>query len=195
VLAANLSSPSLFWALTAPHWQSVRQEKSSETLTDQCPAVTENTTVNEIHEHLHHLGFVPSTGRDCFYFTLLPENSPYPRRATARFSTDSPNCEPNTVWSTVIPPLSLVRDLETAFSQAWLNGAQSLVDPNNNSLRLPLWTLQFYREIISLCETQKTVEGKCRLASDRGALPPGSCWMEFFACWGTRRPVELDKTH
>ncbi|KAJ6502973.1 hypothetical protein DFH09DRAFT_1289591 [Mycena vulgaris] len=81
---------------------------------------------------------------------VLADSTPFPRRTTDWFSSDLPNYEPDRVWTIVIPPLSFVRDLENVFAQAWLNGVKSLVDPNDKSLRLPLWALQFYREVIAL---------------------------------------------
>ncbi|KAJ6481381.1 hypothetical protein DFH09DRAFT_1341279 [Mycena vulgaris] len=85
---------------------------------------------------------------------VLADSTPFPRRTIDWFSSDLPNYEPDRVWTIVIPPLSFVRDLENVFAQAWLNGVKSLVDPNDKSLRLPLWALQFYREVIALREAQ-----------------------------------------
>ncbi|KAJ7084923.1 hypothetical protein C8R44DRAFT_894034 [Mycena epipterygia] len=65
------------------------------------------------------------------------------------FSTDLPNCDPiTTLWSlNSIPPHSFLCELENDFPQKWLNGAKSIVDPLDRSLRLPLFALPFYRKI------------------------------------------------
>ncbi|KAJ7757095.1 hypothetical protein B0H16DRAFT_678344 [Mycena metata] len=63
---------------------------------------------------------------------ILADDMTFPRRTSSWFSTENPNCEPDTVWSSVVPPLWFLRDLESIFPQAWLNGAQSIVDPNNS---------------------------------------------------------------
>ncbi|KAJ7170296.1 hypothetical protein C8R43DRAFT_944814 [Mycena crocata] len=69
-------------------------------------------------------------------------------RAVRQCSSDVPNCDPDRVWCMVIPPLSTVRNLETAFPQAWLNSTQSIIDPADTNLRLPLLSLSFYRKIL-----------------------------------------------
>ncbi|KAJ7210095.1 hypothetical protein GGX14DRAFT_565883 [Mycena pura] len=79
----------------------------------------------------------------------------FPRRTSSWFSTEKPNCESDTVWSSVVPPLWFLRDLESALPQAWLNGVQSVVDPNNPNHRLPLWSIRFYREVTDLHDAQE----------------------------------------
>ncbi|KAJ7120688.1 hypothetical protein C8R43DRAFT_1136631 [Mycena crocata] len=110
---------------------------------------------------------------------IIAEKSRFPRRPSAWFSDDIPNCEPDKVWSIRIPPLSFLRDLESAVSQAWLNGAQSIVDPDDKNLRLPLWTIAFYREILTLREAQQ------RWAESKNWLPGDECWILNHVAWNS----------
>lgn len=75
----------------------------------------------------------------------------------AWFSTDPPNCNPaTTLWSRdCLPEKFFVRELEHDFPQKWLNGAKSLVDPLDKSLRLPLSSLTFYQKMHGLRDAQE----------------------------------------
>ncbi|KAJ7215807.1 hypothetical protein GGX14DRAFT_606725 [Mycena pura] len=86
---------------------------------------------------------------------ILTNDMAFPRRTLSWFSAEKPNCESDTVWSSVVPPLWFLRDLESALPQAWLNGVQSVVDPNNPNHRLPLRSIRFYREITDLHDAQE----------------------------------------
>ncbi|KAJ7488699.1 hypothetical protein B0H11DRAFT_1912851 [Mycena galericulata] len=86
---------------------------------------------------------------------LLNDDSPFPGRSSW-FSPDPPTCGEDTVWSLAsIPPLDFVRQLESHFPQAWLNGSQSIVDHTNVTRRLPLQTPTFFREINTLRASQE----------------------------------------
>ncbi|KAJ6504464.1 hypothetical protein DFH09DRAFT_1335265 [Mycena vulgaris] len=79
---------------------------------------------------------------------ILRNTKKLPSQTEHWFSPDLPNCDPATLWSlNSIPPLFFLMELEEDFPQKWLNGAKSILDPLNNSLRLPLCALAFYREI------------------------------------------------
>ncbi|KAJ7083265.1 hypothetical protein C8R43DRAFT_1142707 [Mycena crocata] len=88
--------------------------------------------------------------------TILGDRAAIPRRTSECFSSDVPTCDPDRVWSIVIRPLSIVYNLETAFPQAWLNGAQSIIDPTDTNLRLPLWSRAFHWKILEIDEAQSS---------------------------------------
>ncbi|KAF8206014.1 hypothetical protein K438DRAFT_1963788 [Mycena galopus ATCC 62051] len=72
------------------------------------------------------------------------------------FSFEPPNCDSiPTLWSNSIPALSLLRELENDYPQKWMNGAISVLDPLQKSIRLPLFAVPFYREIHRLREAQE----------------------------------------
>ena len=50
-------------------------------------------------------------------------------------------------WSRPIPPPPFLKDLESAFGQAWFNGAQSIVDSRYKQSRLPLHALTYWSEM------------------------------------------------
>ncbi|KAJ7878243.1 hypothetical protein B0H13DRAFT_1892792 [Mycena leptocephala] len=104
---------------------------------------------------------------------ILSNDMAFPRRTSSWFSTDTPNCVPDT---------------------AWLNGAQSVVDPKDKNRRLPLWSIQFYREITDLHEAQeKRLQSKFWLPdTERFIL---ACWMEFGAGRCFRWAAGLGQTH
>ncbi|KAJ7475378.1 hypothetical protein B0H11DRAFT_1918070 [Mycena galericulata] len=76
-----------------------------------------------------------------------------------------------------IPPENLLRDLEHDFPQKWLNGARSILDPLNDSLRLPLFALSFYGKIHKLREAQ--VKWTTSMEWARDELP--GCNLAIFA--------------
>ncbi|KAI0664773.1 hypothetical protein C8Q70DRAFT_904467 [Cubamyces menziesii] len=50
-------------------------------------------------------------------------------------------------WSRPIPPPPFLKDLESAFGQAWFDGAQSIVDSRYKQSRLPLHALTYWSEM------------------------------------------------
>ncbi|KAJ7504708.1 hypothetical protein B0H11DRAFT_2347378 [Mycena galericulata] len=112
---------------------------------------------------------------------ILADDAPFPKRPSSWFSADLPNCGDDTVWALEsIPPLDLVRQLETAFSQAWLNGAQSIVDHTNSTRRLPLCTLTLFREIITLRD------GQDRWRESYNWLPDTEKYLLDFVAWNSK---------
>ncbi|KAJ7730514.1 hypothetical protein B0H14DRAFT_2640216 [Mycena olivaceomarginata] len=79
-----------------------------------------------------------------------------PGQTDSWFSSDVPNCDLTTgLWAAnSIPPHSFLRELENDCAQKWLNGAKSILDSSNKTLRLPLFALPFYRKIHELQEAQ-----------------------------------------
>ncbi|KAJ7760228.1 hypothetical protein DFH07DRAFT_939974 [Mycena maculata] len=54
---------------------------------------------------------------------ILENDAPFPKQPSSWFSPDPPNCEDTSVHSIKsIPPLALIRRLEEALPQAWLDG-------------------------------------------------------------------------
>ncbi|KAJ7343915.1 hypothetical protein DFH08DRAFT_810449 [Mycena albidolilacea] len=71
------------------------------------------------------------------------------------FSFEPPNYDPiPTLWSNSIPALSFLCELENDYPQKWMNGAISVLDPPQKSIRLPLFAVAFYLEIHRLREAQ-----------------------------------------
>lgn len=72
------------------------------------------------------------------------------------FSKDQPTTEPECMWKCTIVPESFLHCLECDFGQAWLDGAQSIVDPrfNEGRDRLPLWMLGFWRKMVGIIQDQ-----------------------------------------
>ncbi|KAJ7167800.1 hypothetical protein C8R46DRAFT_1270204 [Mycena filopes] len=73
------------------------------------------------------------------------------------FSTDLPNCDPiPTLWALKsVPPRFFVAELIHGLPQEWLNGAKSICDPRQPSLRLPLCALRFFEQIHNLHQAQE----------------------------------------
>jgi hypothetical protein len=64
------------------------------------------------------------------------------------FSFEPPNYGPiPTLWSNAIPTLSFLCELENDYPQKWMNGAISVLDPLQKSIRLPSFAVAFYLEI------------------------------------------------
>ncbi|KIJ59916.1 hypothetical protein HYDPIDRAFT_32656 [Hydnomerulius pinastri MD-312] len=74
------------------------------------------------------------------------------------FSEDRPDEDFTYLSSRPIPPNDVIKELEGAFGQAWLNGAQSMIDPrfNDGRDRLPLWVLTFWKEMNTVIRAQST---------------------------------------
>ncbi|KAJ7602215.1 hypothetical protein DFH06DRAFT_1153024 [Mycena polygramma] len=114
------------------------------------------------------------------------DSTKFSRRTSDWFSTDAPNCEADVVLSTVIPPLSFVRDLEQGISQAWLNGTKSLVHPTDKNIRLPLWSVTFFRKIIDL------EDGHQKWAQSLGWLPQDEHYLLDQVEWNSTHPGAPD---
>ncbi|KAJ7906103.1 hypothetical protein B0H13DRAFT_2333788 [Mycena leptocephala] len=88
----------------------------------------------------------------------VDKKSKPPTQTKRWFSTDSPNCDHITTLGSSkksLPPLYLLRELQNDLPQQWLNGIQSVLDPLNKSLRLPLFAITFYIEIHALRNAQE----------------------------------------
>ncbi|KAJ7052712.1 hypothetical protein C8F01DRAFT_1331915 [Mycena amicta] len=96
---------------------------------------------------------------------VLGSDARVPKRTSAWFSRDPPNFD-DAISLESIPSLDLVRQLETDLSQSWLNGDCSIVDHTNNSRRLPLWAVQFFRQIHGLRDAQQKWEESRRWLPD-----------------------------
>jgi hypothetical protein len=77
-------------------------------------------------------------------------------RASLWFSTDKPTTDVSVLQTRAVPPTDFIKMLEEAGGQAWLDGANSVVDHryNNGTDRLPLWTVSFWKEIAGLHNLQ-----------------------------------------
>lgn len=79
-----------------------------------------------------------------------------------------------------IPSFEFVQDAEACLGQALLNGSQSIVDPTYKGEPLPLWSVQFWREMHSVLEARKQW-AKC------------AGWLEKHS--EQDAPLELDESH
>ena len=68
------------------------------------------------------------------------------------FNNEKPNTNPLCLMSRPIPTKFFLDRLHDAFGQAWLNGANSISDPqfNDSKDRLPLWCLSFWKEMMTI---------------------------------------------
>ncbi|KAJ7708872.1 hypothetical protein B0H17DRAFT_1191367 [Mycena rosella] len=114
------------------------------------------------------------------------------RKTKGWFSTDLPNCDPLTsLWSLKsTPSISLLRELEHDFPQEWLNGAKSVLHPFNNSLRLPLFALGFFRKIHDLREGQEKWSESVEWARDE--VPEADLGIFDTISWNTVHSGALD---
>ena len=81
-----------------------------------------------------------------------------PTKAEKWFSKDSPSISFHVLLSRPVPSGEFVRKLDIAYGQAWLDGAQSIIDYrfNNGSDRLPLWVISFWQKVATVKEIQVT---------------------------------------
>ncbi|KAJ7673253.1 hypothetical protein DFH06DRAFT_1292967 [Mycena polygramma] len=117
---------------------------------------------------------------------ILKDTARFSRRTSDWFSPDVPNCKPDALLATVIPPLSFVRDLEQGVSQAWLNGTKSLVHPTDKNIRLPLWSIPFFRKIIDLRDAQE------KWAQSKAWLPTDALYLLDQVEWDSTHPGAPD---
>lgn len=75
---------------------------------------------------------------------------------TEWFSKDIPHTDPNSILTRSIPPRAVLRDLNRAIGQVWLDGYHSVVDPRfeDGMERFPLWVLSLWTEVQELIESQ-----------------------------------------
>ncbi|KAJ7502237.1 hypothetical protein B0H11DRAFT_2223709 [Mycena galericulata] len=119
---------------------------------------------------------------------ILDDPTKFSGRTNDWFSAELPDCDlVSILWSLDIPPNSLLRELEHDFPQKWLNGVKSILDPVDNSLRLPLFALQFYRKIHELRETQEKWTNSVQRVADQGLTDCQSEIYDVFASvsWNT----------
>jgi hypothetical protein len=108
------------------------------------------------------------------------------------FSFEPPNCDPiPTLWSSSIPTLSFLRELENDYPQKWMNGATSVLDPLQKSIRLPLFAVAFYLEIHRLREAQDKWRSSVQWAQNKFTGRD----LEIFArvSWNTVHPDAPDR--
>ena len=79
-------------------------------------------------------------------------------KAETWFSKDSPSINIHILLSRPVPSEEFVKKLDIAYQQAWLDGAQSIVDYrfNDGSDRLPLWVISFWQKVATMKEMQLT---------------------------------------
>jgi hypothetical protein len=112
---------------------------------------------------------------------VLDNDGPFPQQPSSWFSSDSPNCGEDAVLSLEsVPPLEFVRQLESAFSQQWLNGACCIIDHTDNTRRFPLWAPTFFRQIIELRVAQE------RWTESHLWLPPAERYLLEHVSWNTK---------
>lgn len=70
-----------------------------------------------------------------------------------------------------IPPLSFVLELETAFGQAWFDGANSIRSRNQKGSYLPFYAISYWRTMHRVLDS-KSAWDKARLWIERGARLP-----------------------
>ncbi|KAJ6596450.1 hypothetical protein B0H10DRAFT_1960191 [Mycena sp. CBHHK59/15] len=123
---------------------------------------------------------------------ILPNMDNVPKQTEDWFSSELPNCDPiPALWSVnSIPPDYFLRELESDSAQKWLNGAKSIRDPSNNSLRLPLFALAFYREIHRLSEAQE--KWTCSMEWVRDELPQYDLTIFASVSWNSVHPGAPD---
>ncbi|TFK59586.1 hypothetical protein BDN72DRAFT_944352 [Pluteus cervinus] len=73
------------------------------------------------------------------------------------FQMQPPNTMPEVALTRRPPAVDVIAALDSALGQAWLDGAQSIVDPryNNGQELLPLWILGFWKTVAENVEIQK----------------------------------------
>jgi hypothetical protein len=80
-------------------------------------------------------------------------------KATHWFSRDPPNLNAD-IWTCLstrpLPSLDTLRELDKAFGQAWIDGAQSIIDPRFNEGRdhFPLWVIEWWRKLSDMVRYQ-----------------------------------------
>jgi hypothetical protein len=90
------------------------------------------------------------------FLGVLDRSTKFSTQTNDWFSEEPPNYDPLAFWTLKsMPPRWLVDELENDCPQKWLNGAQSVLDPLDKSIRLPLSALAFYSRIHALLEAQE----------------------------------------
>ena len=93
---------------------------------------------------------------------FLAKSFPPPSRALVAvkarhcFSNDRPDDNFAYLTSRPVPSSETLRELGKEFGQAWLDGAQSIVDPryNDGRDRLPLWSLAWWQKMTTMVRSQ-----------------------------------------
>ena len=74
---------------------------------------------------------------------------------TEWFSNDDPHTDPQILLARSIPPRSVLKDLDMAVGQVWLDGSRSIVDPRfDRTERFPLWVLSLWNKVQKLIQCQ-----------------------------------------
>jgi hypothetical protein len=63
------------------------------------------------------------------------------------FSQLEPNIDLTCLATRPIPPVDWLGKLNMALGQAWFDGQRSIIDPRYKDSRLPLWTIQFWKDM------------------------------------------------
>ncbi len=150
---------------------------------------------------------------DVLAFTL-PEmsNGIVTSKTALWFSKDIPTTAPDCLWMRPVVSESYLKVLERDFGQAWLDGAQSMIDPRFNSGRdrLPLWMLGFWRKMVNIIrdrqqwkhsiqwlqsekeKVQHNKDSDTLKAIDEALLALRDLpWNTSLTCWSTANTVTL----
>ncbi|KAF9780748.1 hypothetical protein BJ322DRAFT_1011530 [Thelephora terrestris] len=112
----------------------------------------------EIPETFHTFFPLPTTRVSDFIHWNLPFQSDGINlyETTQWFSNDLPHTDPSLLLARSIPPVIILKALDAAAGQMWMDGSRSVVDPrfNNGEDRFPLWVLSLWNEARKLAECQ-----------------------------------------
>jgi len=122
--------------------------------------------------HIHHIPSRDISVHDFLQLSLpAPSSTIVSVKVNCWFSHDPPDNDLSYLKTRPIPSECVLAEINSAISQAWLDGAQSLVDPHYNDGRdhLPLWALTWWRKFATTfrhqtawikCEEWLTKESK-----------------------------------
>jgi hypothetical protein len=69
-------------------------------------------------------------------------------RAEDAYSQLEPNTDLRCLATRPIPSVDWLAKLDAAFGQAWFDGRRSIIDSRYKDSRLPLWTIQFWKDMV-----------------------------------------------
>ncbi|KAG0694658.1 hypothetical protein DFH29DRAFT_755847, partial [Suillus ampliporus] len=113
--------------------------------------------------HIHHIPSRDLSVHDFLQLSLpAPSSTIVSVKVNCWFSHDPPDIDLSYLKTRPIPSECVLAEINSAISQAWLDGAQSLADPryNDGRDRLPLWALTWWREFATTVRHQ-TAWRKC----------------------------------
>ncbi|KAJ7683485.1 hypothetical protein B0H14DRAFT_2654795 [Mycena olivaceomarginata] len=119
--------------------------------------------------------------------SVLAVYEPCLKRTSSWFRLQPPDCGEDVVWLLrSIPPLEFILQLLADHPQAWLNGFASIVDHTNRTRHLPLWTVTFFHEILTI----KLAQDKWR--ESHYWLPDSEKFILDYTSWNTRHSGALE---